>query len=106
MLKKTRECYLKMPLLEAGVLEVIGSRGESTWHDNGCPDPLADKLVSVANRQDIHRGLGGEVRSEIWWRSSARTSARDTENQSLSLRAKMRKRGAVYTLRAEHIGVI
>jgi hypothetical protein len=66
----------------------------------------AGQLASVANGQRIHPGLGGEIGSEIRWSSSALTTAREPDNQALSLRAEMRKGGAVYALGVEHISVI
>jgi hypothetical protein len=90
----------------ASVLEVFRSCGKSAWHDNGCLDPPAGQLASVANGQRIHPDLSGTIGSEIRWSFSALTTARDPDNQSLSLCAEMRKGRAVYVLGAEHISVI
>src|SRR5688572_22276026 len=91
---------------EAGILEVIGSRGERTRHEVGCLDPPTGQLASAAHRQGIHRSLGGEIGSEAWWSSSVGITARYPVDQALSLLAKMSKGGVVYALRAEQIGVI
>ena len=85
---------------------MIGSRRERARHDDGRLDPGARQLAGVAHGEGIHRGLGGEVRSEKRGRSSARAAAGDPDDQTRSLRAEMRKRGAVDALGAEHIRVI